>query len=363
MKKFLIFFIFLSCFFVLISSVSAADYHVKSSTTHKNIADWIKKDAKSGNDLVFDVSKYDLSDTLVINKAINIKSYKYTQINFNKNKDMFKVTSNGVTFSGLILNFNGQGTSINNHVSAISASGGYKKIDIKYTKINVNKKYATGINIDKWYGSAAKTNLKVLGYNSYGIDSSSWIGNLLYSNVYSYGDDSLSVYSQSWKGKIYGCKLYNYGKWIESSPSSLILVFSKGYVYNCIIKSSNGYPLMLSQEVKCVKCSVSAKKGYPKLYRYLPDLSIKNVKRVGTSYYLTISNSGLGSSKSCYLALKIGSSIKKTVVSGVNPGSYITVKVTLPSKYISKKYTKTVKIDYYNKIKEGNEKNNIKSFV
>lgn len=349
------------CFSVLISSVSAADYRVKNGTTHGDITKWIKNNAKTGNNLIFDVSSYDLTDTLVINKAINIKSSKNTQINFNKNKDMFRVTASGVTFSGLTLNFKGSGTSTKN-VGAISTTNSTKKVNIASTKINVNGNYATGINIPKWKGSISKSIIKLNGFYCYGIDSLEWSGNLVNSNILAYGNNSINIYSLYWYGKIYGAKIYNYAAWTNSAPCGAVLVIAKGSISKSIIKSANGYAVMTSPEVKITGSTLSSKKGLEKVYRYLPDLKIQNVKKSGNSYYLTVYNNGLGPSKACYLGVKFGSSVKKVVVKGLYAGSYATVKVVLPSKYATNKYTKTAKIDYYNKVKESNEENNIKSF-
>lgn len=93
--------------FGLVGANSAADLVVNNNTTHKNIDDWMKDNTTvKGDNLVFNVTNYELTDTINVSKSINVKSNSKTQIIFNKNKNMFNITVNNadkINFSGLTL--------------------------------------------------------------------------------------------------------------------------------------------------------------------------------------------------------------------------------------------------------------------
>jgi hypothetical protein len=145
-KKFILLFFFSLCVFTFISSISAADFYVYECTTHKDITEWIDTKAKNGDNLIFNTVKYDLSDNLIINKSINIKSYKNTVINFNKSEGMIKAYADGkVVLSDLTLNHNSKHVPYMVRVSTISA--GY--MDIKNTVINTNFNWGSSIRIVK----------------------------------------------------------------------------------------------------------------------------------------------------------------------------------------------------------------------
>lgn len=369
-KKLIIFLMLVSCFFILISSASAADFHVKDKTTHKDITNWMKN-AKKGDNLIFDRSSYNLTNTLKINKAINVKSSKNTKINFSRNKAMFHITtSSKVTFSGLTLNYNGKGTDIK-PVNIITASNNsYKKINFNKINIKSNKNYVGAIEIPYWEGSVSKSKITMNGVWGRGISSEAWKGNLINSHV-SIKSPSVSVYSLHWDGKVTNSKIYNYGSQESWIPVGILFVFAKGTISKCTVVVPNGEAVKLDRNVKVSGCSIKSKPGYQKIHRFLPDLSIGetyykeksyskyNIKRSGSTYSITISNGGLATSNTCYLGIKIGNYVKTVKVKALNSGQSTTVKIKIPTKYISSKYTKTIKIDYYNKVKEVNETNNI----
>ena len=140
-RKKLIFVGIVFCLFILVNCASASDYYVNKDTTHKNITDWMKKDAKKGDNLRFNTSSYSLSDTLVISKSVNVKSYKNTKIYFNSSKNLFNVTSNDVNFTGLFLyhvpaeKINYSGSYI---ISAIATSDSIKRLNLKNMNIFAN---------------------------------------------------------------------------------------------------------------------------------------------------------------------------------------------------------------------------------
>ena len=140
-KNLLIILVTFFTFFLLISSVSASNFYVSDNTTHKDITNWMKKDAKKGDNLRFNTSSYSLSDTLVISKSVNVKSYKNTKIYFNSSKNLFNVTSNDVNFTGLFLyhvpaeKINYSGSYI---ISAIATSDSIKRLNLNNMNIFAN---------------------------------------------------------------------------------------------------------------------------------------------------------------------------------------------------------------------------------
>jgi len=347
---------------MLISSASAADFHVKDKTTHKDITNWMKN-AKKGDNLIFDRSSYNLTNTIKINKAINVKSSKNTKISFSRNRPMFNITtSNKVTFSGLTLNYYGKGSN-NRGIGVVSSSQGIKKVNFNKVNINSNGSYVAGIEIPYWEGSVSKSKIKVNGVWGLGISSTQWKGNLVNSHVSVRGNSAISVYSTYWNGKVSGSNIYNYGATETGVPAGILFVFAKGTISKCKVEVPNGGALRLDKNVKVSGCTLKSQKGTPKIYRFLPDLSLdKKVKRSGNTYSIKVSNVGLGSSSACYLGVKIGNYVKTVKVKALGFDKSTIVKITLPSKYINKKYTKIAKIDYYNKVKEDNKQNNVMEF-
>jgi hypothetical protein len=351
-----------SCFFLLISSASAADFNVNDKTTHKDIINWMKN-AKTGDNLIFSGSSYNLTNTINVNKGINIKSSKNTKINFNRNKVMFNVkTSNKVTFSGLTLNHNGRGKYIK-PLSVISAPrNSINQINFNRVSINSDKDYIDGITIPHWIGSVSRSQININGHNSGGISSEEWKGNLVNSRVSVKGDDAVSVYSRHWSGKLSGSKVYNHGFYQSGRPIGVMLISAKGTISKCVVEVPNGAALRLDRNVKVGGSTLTSQKGTPKIYRFLPDLTLNLTKRSGNTYHIVVSNIDLGSSRSSHLGISIGKYVKTAKVKSLTSGESTTVKVTMPSKYISRTHIKTAKIDYYNRVRETNKENNIINF-
>jgi len=386
-----IFLVFL--FFAVISSVAAADYYVGNSTKHSDITNWMKNDAKNGDNLVFTGSKYDLTDTIVVSKSINIKSENKTQINFKKENNMFNVIVSGVNFDGLSLNHNANGKE--SSLMVIYASGPFKKINIKNTDIKTNGYSVSAVNIHKWYGNITNCTIDVGNKFSGAVNSDGWTGSIINSKIIAgkgletqgpsviicirgkwNGDivnseissnSSCTIYSFSWSGKITGSKIYsNADKTQKWWLYGLFLPDSKGTITNCIIKLNSKYALGVSDEVKVSNCSLASDNKHINIYRLRPDLVIDSVKKSGTAYKVSFSNVGDTGSKPCTLVIKCGNKILKKVnvksLEGVMEGPQKTIKLAIPAKYTNKKYTKTAIIDYYNKNKEYNKKNNRYNF-
>ncbi|MCL2116208.1 MAG: hypothetical protein FWH29_08305 [Methanobrevibacter sp.] len=365
-KKVIILLTFVSCFFILISTVSAADYYVNNDTSQKNIVDWMKNNAKNGDNLIFNVSSYNLTDTLNITKSITLKSDINTKINFNRNKDMFDVKANGITFSGLSINYNGEGSSkiMYGAISTLNASkSNLKTFTVKNTVINVNKKYTSGILLGTLKGNIINSTINLKAANCFGISLAKWTGNLINTTVTSKGTDSVCVYSETWSGVVNRSKLSNDGSTKNLYTAGFISVNSKGSIINSEIKSKNSYAAMVTDNVAVSKSTLSSKKGLSKVYRFRPDLIIYN--EVGFSkntYSFRIYNIGEINSKACTFQLKTGTVTKTASVKALKPGRYTTVKITIPSKFVGRRYTKTMKVDTKNVNKEKNKKNNVGKF-
>jgi hypothetical protein len=366
----LIFFIF--SFFIIINTVAAANYYVDNNTKHSDIAYWMENDAKSGDNLIFTGPTYDLTDTIVVSKSINIKSENKTQINFKEDKNMFNVTVSDVNFDGLSLNHWG---AYNSATTISSFSEVLKKINIKNTDINVYGEYTSPIVIVNWHGNVTNCNINTINSDCVGLGSDNWVGSLVNSKIISTGYNIFiagkwkgniinselsstewnSVLAYYWSGTITGSKIYCYGNKYE--PGGIDIVDSKGTITNCTIKSKYGYALKVSDEVKVSNCSITSGKKFPKIYRYRPDLQINNVKKSGNLYKIYFSNYGDIKSKPCTLVIKYENKIlKKVPIKSLDFEK--SININIPTKYSNAKYTKTVIIDYYNKNKENNKKNN-----
>ncbi len=92
-----------------------------------------------------------------------------------------------------------------------------------------------------------------------------------------------------------------------------------------------------------------------------PDLIISAIAKSGTNIYVKVKNQGSVASPGSYVRLWYGKAsgynYKNIYVSSLNPGASKVLKFT---KY---KYSHgNVKVDYYNKVSESSETNNVKSF-
>ena len=374
-----------SCFFILVSSVSAADYYVNNDT--QDVSTWMKSDAKNGDSLIFNVTQYELKDTLVVNKAVTIKSDINTKLIFNKNgKDMFNLTTNNIKFSGLDIQFNAKGSSkykptaiafvekkavvfdmdnVNITVSQsyAGAIGGEKaKGNIVNCNIILLKDNAVGFSVGTWTGNIINSTITAKGSNSYGMAFKTLKGNLINVNVQSSGKNSIAVYAYTWNGKIENSSIINTGKTLYDT--GFVSVKSKGQIVGSTIKSSKSYSTMVSDNVKFVGSSLSSGKKFKKTYWYRAELVISNQYAVKkNTYTFIVANNGYFKSKKCHVGVSVkGKLVGKKAVKALNPGKYAIVKVKIPAKHASAKVAKVAKVDYYNKVKEFFKKDNVFKF-
>jgi len=391
--KILIITTFILSLLMLIGSVSAADLTVNSNTSHKDITDWMNSGTTvSGNNLIFNVSSYELSDTLLVSKSINIKSDKKTQINFKQNKNMFNISANQISFSGLVLNHNGKGV-YGAPVSTILAPIPAKTITIRDTTINLRNDYSIAISMgsgkcnfinsqiigngmynygvvaldlnvnfqnsqirfNKNFGSGILTYNKLTGdftntkislqSESLGISSPEWVGNFINSEITG-NSDSWGIYVDKWNGKLSSSKIVFSGVRSYGVHSKNGL----GTISKSTIHAKNGVAVYASKNVKASASSVISRKNFPGLYyigpRVVP-LRVSSTTRTNT-YTFRISNIGESKSKVSQLRISVGKFKKTAKVKEISKGNIITVKVKLPSKYATTKTKKTANIIFYN---------------
>ena len=385
LKKAILMILLIFSLFTIINTVAAANYYVDNNTKHTDITNWIKNDAKKGDNLIFKGSTYNLTNTVIVSKSINIKSENKTQINFKNEGNMFKVTVSGVNFDGLSLNYHGSDYSV------IYASGPSKKINIKNTDIKVTSSGVDTVHIEKWCGNLTNCKINIENQFSGVLNSNVWSGNIVNSKITTgtglgtqftdaiiclgiwkgnmvnseiYTNSSCAI-SAEWNGKITKSKIYcGIDRKNSYTSYGLFLPDSKGTITNSTIKVYRGSALGIPDEIKVNNCILSSGKKYPKIERFRSDLVIDSVKKSGNTYKVSFSNMAfvIADSKPCILVIKCENKILKKVpvksLEGVIEGPQKTVKIAIPAKYANKKYTKIAIIDYYNKNKEYNRKNN-----
>ncbi|MCL2687843.1 MAG: hypothetical protein FWE58_04850, partial [Methanobrevibacter sp.] len=232
-KTVLSLFFILVCLLTVFNSVNAADFTVNKDTSLQNINSWIKDNSTlKGDNLIFNTSSYNLGDTLIITKSINIKSDIKTQINYNGNREMFNIATEQVNFSGLILNHNGVGSSTK-YVNCIYSGSPYKLINIDSTIINLNNDYAIAISISEWKGNLNNSIINGKGNYNFGIVSSRWDGSVFNSSISLNKKNSIGIsIGITWKGNFENSKIHTKGVksggilsnyWIGNSINSFII--------------------------------------------------------------------------------------------------------------------------------------------
>lgn len=392
-------------FFITISSLSAADYTVNSTTTSKDINNWINNKAISGDRLIFNTNSYDLDDSIIINKSITIGSYKKTKINFKKTADMFIInTKYKVNFNSLILNHEGKQKTKSpdeedfipyyyEGISVISTPIGHTSspyyVTCNFKNVEIISKEGTAIHFDDWLGNITNSYLKTSKEGAIYVED--WYGNLINSKIesqregittrwYDFDGTGTHIYNTGikwkgnilksnittkersancyyWKGKITDSRIYSYGKSPYWKAPALKLGYSQGIIHKNIIRSNSDSAIYARNNVKISSSKIISKKNYSKIHRYLPELFVWSNGVGKNDYHFLVFNDAYEHSKACYLAIKYGKQIKKMYIKPIKAGERLSIKINIPTKYL--KYTKTLKIDYYNKIKEENEKNNI----
>ncbi len=385
-KKILILSIMLIAIFGLsVGAVSSASFYVNKNTSHKDITDWINNKAVKADKLIFNTSSYDLNSTIVINKPIYVSSYKNTKVIMNSNTSMFDINTTAVSFIGLNLINNGKTEYDEDYWPQISCaingiSGNYVKLNLKNTNITSsvgidiykidgaisNSKITTqltSIMTSYWKGNLINSEIKsdLTGIGAYKLDTHwnpdlKWAGNIINSNITSRFE---SVYCGYWKGKISGSRIYSYGTSTNQKTPALVLGYSQGIITKSIARSNSANAIYIRKAVKITSNKLISKKGYSKVHYYLPDLRLGMNDNKNNYIYVQVENSGYENSKSSsYLVYKCGNTIKKAYIPPLKSGKFVWVKINIPkSMYMKYKIVK-FKVDYYNKVKEENEKNN-----
>jgi len=385
----LLFILFLLMF--VLSSVNAADFVVGPNTSFREINFWIKDNSTmKGDNLIFNSSSYKLEDTLIITKSINIKSDIKAQISYDGNREMFNIATDQVSFSGLILNHNGVGTStkyvncvysaspskiINfdsivfnlngNYASAISTN--LWKGNLNNSIINGNANYNFGIISDSWNGSVYNSSFSLNKKNSIGITifikwkgnfensgiytqgiksggifANYWIGNSIKGSIINTGDNSVGIYLEKWTGNIIETRVLSN----SINSKGVYAFYSKGIIHKSNIQAKKGNAIIISKRVIVTKTYALSKKGKPKIYVFGPRLEISKVKYKKKDFYAHTFNSGEFASKPARILLWVGPYKIFIKLASVGPKQSVRTKIPIPAKYLNSKYTKYLKIYY-----------------
>lgn len=390
-KTVLSLFFILVCLLTVFNSVNAADFTVNKDTSLQNINSWIKDNSTlKGDNLIFNTSSYNLGDTLIITKSINIKSDIKTQINYNGNREMFNIATEQVNFSGLILNHNGVGSSTK-YVNCIYSGSPYKLINIDSTIINLNNDYAIAISISEWKGNLNNSIINGKGNYNFGIVSSRWDGSVFNSSISLNKKNSIGIsIGITWKGNFENSKIHTKGVksggilsnyWIGNSINSFIIngasnsvgiylekwngniiktnihsnsanskgfhaFYSKGTIHGSNIQAKKGNAIIISKNVKVSRTYAVSKKGKPKIYIFGPRLEVSKVKKKKGDYQVQIFNAGELTSKPAKILVYTRSYKRYVKIPSLGPKQSSRTKVSILNKYSNLKYTKYVLIYY-----------------
>ena len=192
-----------------VGTVSAVDLVVNSSTTSNDIDSWIKNNnTVKGDNLIFNVTTYNLNDTLIVSKPITIKSNIKTKINFNKNKHMFYINSREVNFSGLTLEHSGKATAEFVYSIIFANSSSTIHANFKDMKFILNNKYLGAIAIKSLIGDINNSN--IIGKKSFnvGVACNNWTGNVFKSFITMEKDSSFPLMIlEAYRGNISQSKI------------------------------------------------------------------------------------------------------------------------------------------------------------
>lgn len=396
MKKISMVLLFFCLIGLSLSCVSAADFVVNDTTTHKDISSWLNKNTTvKGNNLLFNVSKYELTNTLDINKSVNIKTVnpsKKSQIVFNKNKNMFNINANEITFSGLILNHNGKGNNVT-QISVINSNGSFNSININNCSIILNNSYSVGVAIELWKGNIANSEIYGKGIFNFAVVSNKWIGNIYKSAISLSGKNSsgilviskwsgnisntkiwlgksgaLGIFTSNWIGNLYKTNIssnYSAGgilvnKWIGKLSEANINLkgkYSSGFysnsstkciIFNSTIYAKKGTAVLVSKNIKLISTKIASFGGTNTILIIGPRLGIGNIKGYKNGdyfvYYFKVYNFGEYKSKTSLLKLSYSKYKKILKIKPLNSGDYSTIKVKVPVKY--SKYKNSVELTY-----------------
>lgn len=151
-------------------------------------------------------------------------------------------------------------------------------------------------------------------------------------------DDNDSITSMYW----------NFGDGATATGNSTGHSYAKEGYYKVSLTATDTFK-------KSVIVSNNIKVGNPK-----PDLVITSIKRSGSTRYIKIKNQGTLASSGSYVRIWNGKysykRYKQAYVKALSPGASTTVKITRFYYYHGK-----AKVDYYNKVSEKSEANNIRS--
>ncbi len=271
----------------------------------------------------------------------------------NGNIERTSISLNGISSRTLFIQWQWKGNLIN---SSIKAKG----------------EYCNGIVSRLWNGTLYNSKITSNGqYSSALYNCGGWNIKIIKSKILTYGNETTTIYTDGGTCEILNSKIYSYGlafKYKGAVNSRIRLFESKGMISNSIIKQTNGYAIAAPEAFKITNCKIITTNGPNKIFRLKPDLKVTNVSKSKNTYSITVNNIGLLTSKTCYLSFKTKNTYKIAKIKKIgvdwDVGGNIPdiIKIKIPKKYASKKYTKTIKLDIYNQNQEQNKKNNIYKF-
>jgi hypothetical protein len=303
-KKILLILLLLKLFFLVVGSVSAADFNVYQNTSLDEIHNWMNNTAQSGDKLIFNGVSYTLNDTLVISKSIIMGSRQNTTLIFNKNKTMIDIQTGTFVIIGLSIihrHDNNMHESVdraaydsekNKYISTISTSTREKSF-IRFNMINSRLSTAYGgieINIrgnivnsrirsdnfdcissSYWIGHLYKSELR----GKSGIDNVfgtsggvKWRGNIINSNISVLYHALRADY---YKGTIYKSRLINLHDPNSMDVFCALRIEKSKFTINRSTIQAKGYTPMLlgtKKQFRVIRSNIIAGKGYPKYASY-----------------------------------------------------------------------------------------------
>jgi PKD repeat protein len=148
---------------------------------------------------------------------------------------------------------------------------------------------------------------------------------------------------------------WNFGDGASATGSNVVHNYSQPGTYNVVLTAMDSYGKNNSKSTAVTIADPNAPKPVAKA-----DLVITSSKKSGNYLYVTIKNQGTATAKNFYVRAWYGKysykNYKNIYVSSLSPGASKTYKVKFYYKH------GTIKVDYFNKVPESNENNNLRGF-
>jgi PKD repeat protein len=144
---------------------------------------------------------------------------------------------------------------------------------------------------------------------------------------------------------------WNFGDGSTASGSSAVHSYSQPGLYNVVLTATDSYGKSNSKSTVLNITRPNIPKPVSR-----PDLIVTSTKKSGNYLYVTVKNQGTVTAKYFYVRAWYGKYYKNIYVSSLSPGASKTYKIYFYYKH------GTVKADYFGKVTESNENNNLRGF-